>query len=192
MDVLRMILCELLDAVPQCWNGFNVFVQAEDEAVLLLVVLHESEWVIVDVAEELDTWLHTPVVLKLVHHWMAEEEAGFVSTHVPVADGIAIDDLPLSHIFTDSLSLLLVDPGRKRPVLLRNETIMCLARHERRGHFLETIIERFVIQKDPVVVVVPIEPIFNLANGSCNLPQVRVPGERYKCGIDSVARRRRR
>ena len=145
-----------------------------------------------DVAEELDTWLDTPVILELVHDRMAEEEAGFVSTHVPVADGIAIDDLPLSHIVTDSLSLLQVDPRWERPVLLRNEAIVCLARHERRGHFLEIIIERFVIQEDPVIIVVPIEAIFNLADGSCNLPQVRVPSQRYEGGIDSVARCRRR
>ena len=110
VDVLRVIFDELLHTLPESWNCLDVFIQAQDEAVLLLIVLHKSEWIVVNVAEELHARLHAPVVFELVHDRMAEEEARLVPTHVPIADGVAVDDLPLPHILANSLGLLLIDP----------------------------------------------------------------------------------
>lgn len=40
--------------------------------------------------------------------------------------------------------------------------IMRLARNEGGGNLSEFVIERLVVQKHPVVVVVPVEAVFNL------------------------------
>lgn len=74
-DMFGMSLDELLGALPQRRNGFNVFVQAEHETVLLLVVLHVAEWVIMNIAEQFDAWFDSPVILELVEERMTEEEA---------------------------------------------------------------------------------------------------------------------
>ena len=85
-NVLWVLLYKTLDAIPQGWNGLDILVQAQDKAVLLLIVLHEPKRVVMDIAEQLHTWLNTPVVLELVHERMTEEETGLEAAHVPVAD----------------------------------------------------------------------------------------------------------
>lgn len=83
-NMLRMILDKLLDAVPKSWYRLNILVQADDEAVLLAVVLHELEWIIVYIAEQFNTWLNSPVPLVVHHERLAEEEARLKSAHVSV------------------------------------------------------------------------------------------------------------
>jgi len=101
---------ELLRAVPQGRNGLDIFVQAEHETVLLVVVLHDPEWILMNIAEELDARLDSPVVLELHHQGMTEEEARFKTAHMTITDGIAIDDLPSTHVFANRFSLLLINP----------------------------------------------------------------------------------
>lgn len=66
MDMLGMSFDEFLGAFPQGGDGLDVFVQAENEAVLLLVVLHVLEGIIMDVAEKFHTWLDSPVIFELL------------------------------------------------------------------------------------------------------------------------------
>ena len=49
-DVLRVSLHKLLGAIPQSWNGFHIFVQAQHKTVFLLVVRHKFEGIVVNVA----------------------------------------------------------------------------------------------------------------------------------------------
>ncbi len=63
-----------------------------------------------NVAEEFDARLDSPIVLEVLEQWMAEEETGLKSAHVTVADRVTIDDLSPAHVFANSLSFLLVDP----------------------------------------------------------------------------------
>lgn len=84
-NVLRVALHELLRAIPKSGDGLKVFVQTDDEAVLLVVLLHEAEWIVADVTVELDAGLHAPVVLVVHHQWVAEEEARLVAAHMAIA-----------------------------------------------------------------------------------------------------------
>ena len=52
--------------------------------IFLIVVLHEEEWVVVDIAKELDTGLDTPIVIIWLQKLMSEEKSTFKSTHVAV------------------------------------------------------------------------------------------------------------
>lgn len=73
--MLGMSFDELLGAFPKGGNGLDVFVQAEDEAILLLVVFHVFEGVIMNITEKFDTGLHSPVIFELSQKRMSEEEA---------------------------------------------------------------------------------------------------------------------
>jgi hypothetical protein len=66
-DVFRVFLHEREHAVPQGRDGLDIFVQAEHKAVLFTTVLHELERVVAYVAEQLNAWLHSPVILEFVH-----------------------------------------------------------------------------------------------------------------------------
>jgi len=186
-DVLGEVLCEVLGRVPKGGDRLDVLVQAESEAVLFLVVGHELEGVIVDIAVQLDAGLDTPVPLVVEHQWVTEEEAGFVAAHVPVADGLTVDDLLLLHLLTNLGSLLLVNPFGKGPVLLGDLAVLCLARHERRCDLFELIVEIIIIEEDPVVVELAVEAVFDLADRLGNIPYVRVASKRYEGSVHTVS-----
>lgn len=179
-DVARIGTHEFLDAVPEGGDGVVVLVQTQHEAVHLVVFLHEAERVKGNVTQQLDAGLDTPIVLVVHHERVAEKEARLVAAHVPVAFRIPVDDLLLAHILAHLFSLLLVNPLRVRPVLLRNEAVVGGSRDERRGDLLESLIKRLVVEENPVVVVVPVEAVLHLSNGFGHVPHVVVAGQCHK------------
>ncbi len=66
--------------------------------------------------------------------------------------------------------------------------IMGLAGDEGTGDGLKCVVERLVIQKDPIVVVVSVKAILDLTNRSCDLPNILISCKRNKCRIDSLSR----
>jgi len=99
-NVLGVLLHETLCTFPKGRNSLLVLEQTEYETILLLVVCHELEWVVIDVAVKVDAWLHAPVPLVLIHQGLTEEESRLEATHVAVADGITVDDFLLSHFLS--------------------------------------------------------------------------------------------
>jgi hypothetical protein len=187
-NVLRVVLHELLGTGPKGRNGVDVFVKRENKTVLLLVLVHDAEGIVVDIAEELDRGLNTPVVLVVHHEFLSEEETRLESAHMTVADGVTVDDLALMHVLTNLTGLLLVNPFRERPVLLGNQTIMSLARAKRSGDLLELLIERLVVEEDPIIVVAAVETILDLSDGLGNLPDVLVSSESDECSVHTGTR----
>lgn len=187
VDMLWMVFDEFLCAFPQGGNGLDVFIQTQNEAVLFAIVLHELERIVVDVAEQFNTGFNAPVVLELMQQRVSKKEARFESAHVSVADGITIDDLPSAHILSDLLCLFLVNPRGEGPVLGGDLAIVSLARNQRSGDLDERLIKWFVVQEDPVIIVVSVESILHLSDGAGNLPEIRVAGQGYKGSIDSFA-----
>lgn len=122
--MLRVLLHEFLYTVPESWDSLDILVQADHEAVLLLVLYHEFEWIIVHIAEEFNARLNSPVPFVVQHQWLAEEEARLKSAHVSVAYRITIDNLPLRHVFSDLARLVLIDPWWERPVLFLDLAVM--------------------------------------------------------------------
>lgn len=187
-NVLRKLLDESLGRVPEGRNRLDIFVQTEHEAVLLVIVADKLEGVVADVAEKLNARFDAPVVAELLHDRVLEEEAGFVATHMSVADRVTVDDFLASHFFAGGLGLVLVDKVGIGPVLGGDLAIMCLAGGQSRGNLLECIVKRLVVQEDPVVVIVAVEAVLDLANGTGNLPDVGVTGKRHKGGIGTLTR----
>lgn len=186
-DVLREVLGEVLGGIPEGGDGLDIFVQAESEAVLLLVLGHELEGVVVDVAVELNAGLDAPVPLVVEHQRVAEEETGLVAAHVPVADGVTVDDLLLLHLLADLGGLVLVNPLREGPVLLGDLAITGLAGNEGGRDPLELVVEVVVVEEDPVVVELAVEAVLDMADGLGNLPDILVAGKRNKGRVHAVA-----
>jgi len=163
-DMFRMCLGEVLHAIPQRRNSLDILVETQDEAVLLPVVAHIPEGVVVDVTEEIDAWLNTPVPFKLIHQGVTEEEARLEPAHMSVTDGVSVNDLPLRHIFPDLARLLLIDEVGEGPVFCRDQAVMSLSGDEGSRDFLESLVEGLVVQEYPVIVVFLVKPILNLAD----------------------------
>lgn len=176
-NMLGVVLGEVLGGVPESRNGLDIFVQTEGEAVLLLLLGHEFEGVVVDIAVELDAGLDAPVPLVVEHQGVAEEETRLISAHVSVANGIAVDDLLLLHFLADLCGLVLVNPLGEGPVFLGNLAILGLSRNKRSGDLDELVVEIVVVQEDPVVVELAVEAVLDVANRLGNLPDVRVAGK---------------
>ena len=75
-------------------------------------------------------------------------------------------------------------------MLLGYLAVMCLSGGEGAGDFLEHVIKRTIIQENPVIVVISVETIFNLTNGSRDFPKIRISGEGDEGRIHSLTRRR--
>lgn len=183
-----MSLDELLGAVPEGWDGLDVFVERKNERVLLLVVLHKLERIVGNVTEELDARLDTPVPLVIHQQGMPEEEARLISAHVAIGDAIAVDDLLGSHLLSRPCSVVLIDKVGEGPMLLGDLAILGLARGQSRGDLFELIIEGLIVEKDPVIVVGMVEAVLDLTNGAGNLPDVAVASEGDKGSIHTLTR----
>ena len=144
-NVFWVVLHEFLGAVPKSRDGFHILVQAQDETVLLLIFGHEFERIIIDVAEQLNTWLDSPVPFIFQHQFLSEEEPRFKSAHVSITDGVAIDDLLLCHLLPNLACLFLVNVWWERPVLFWNLPIVGFSRYQGGCDLFECIIERLVI-----------------------------------------------
>ena len=106
-----------------------------------------------------------------------------------VADGIAVNDLSLSHILTNLLGLLLINPLGERPVLTGNLSIVSLSRNKRRSNLLESGIERLIVQENPIIVVSSVEAILDLADRLGNLPDIAISGKSDKGSVHTGTRR---
>lgn len=136
-----------------------------------------------DIAVKLDGGLNTPVVVVVEHQFLAEEESRLESTHVAVADGITVDNLALGHVLTDLLGLFLINPFGERPVLLGDQTVVSLAGYEGGSNLLESLVERLVVEENPVITEAAVETVFDLTDGLSNLPNVAVASQRNKGGV---------
>ena len=178
-----MFADELLDTIPEGRDRLDVFVETDDETILLVVVGHELKGVVGDVTEKLDAGLDAPVPFVFEHQLVAEEEAGLKSTHVTVADRVAVDDLLLRHLLPRLLSSILVDEIREGPVLAWNLAVSGFARRQSAGDLFKLGVEGLVVQEDPIVMITSVESIFHLTDRTRNVPHVAVSCKRHESGI---------
>jgi len=80
-----------------------------------------------DIAEQLDRRFNSPVIIVISQQRVSEEEliistdalngggtyTRVVSTHIPICDGMTVDDLFPDHLFSGLCSLVLIDPARQ-------------------------------------------------------------------------------
>lgn len=87
-----------------------------------------------------------------------------------VALRITINDFALFHVFADLGGFVLIDPFGVGPVFLGDEAVVSLSRYQSAGETLEFVVKWFVVQKDPIIVVVAVEAIFDFADRFCDFP----------------------
>lgn len=83
-EVVGMRREELLRRRPQSWYTLRSIEQVDREAVGLVVILHVPEHIIVNVAEELNLGLDSPVVAGILEGWMFVEHATVPTAHLVV------------------------------------------------------------------------------------------------------------
>jgi len=126
--------------------------------------MHDSERIVVNVAIQLNGRLDAPVVFVVHHERLSEEESGFETTHVTIADRVTVDDLALSHVLAHLLGLVLINPLRERPMLWGDLAIVRLTGDQRCCDLFEGLIEGLVVEEDPVVAVSAVESVLDLAD----------------------------
>ena len=111
VQVLRVRGQELARLGPERRDALGRVVQVDGEAVGLVVVLHEAEDVVVDVAEEVHLRLHAPVVLRVREGRVLVEEAAVPAAHVVVGDHVGVLDFLLLQHAGGFLEEVGIDPG---------------------------------------------------------------------------------
>lgn len=82
-----------LGRLPQARDRILVLVQRDDKPIGAVVVLHDLERVVRDVAQELDVGFDAPVVLVRVEKRVFEEEAGLVPAHFALCQPLLVSRL---------------------------------------------------------------------------------------------------
>ena len=84
MKIFRMRLEESLRLGPQCWNALRSVVKVDRETICLVVILHVTEDVVVDITKKVDLGLDAPVILDVFERWVLVEEARVPPAHLVV------------------------------------------------------------------------------------------------------------
>lgn len=161
---------ELLRAIPQSWDRFDILVKTNHETVFFSMVSHVLEGIIGNVTVELNAWFNPPIIFVLIHQWLTKEKPWFESAHVPVTGRVSVDDLSLVHVLPDLASFVLVNPFRETPMFLRDLAIVSFPRYEGSGDLLEFTIKWLVVEEYPIIVVIPVESILNMADRLHDFP----------------------
>ena len=127
--IYRVILVHILGVCrhefqrlrPKCWNRLGRIVKVYGKAVGLVVILHITEYVIVDVAEEMDLGFHPPIVTGIRQSWMFVEHAAIPTAHLMVGFKIRILNVLFLKDGSRLLKKVLVYPAWYGPVVFGDE-----------------------------------------------------------------------
>ena len=186
IEVVFVLVEELERFWPQGGHCFLCVVQADDEAVDLVVHLHEFEDVIVDVAKIVCVGFKSPVVLKLPHSRVVEEVDAVVPAHVVVGDFVCVRDVLLLEDLHLALLLGRVDPVWLVPVLGLDFLEVDLGG----GHFGDSVDEvflEFAVVEDHIrVVELGVELFLDLPHCVEDAPEVLVFGHDHQRGVGQL------
>jgi hypothetical protein len=118
VKIIRVLGNELDRLGPQRRDRLGGIVEVDGEAVRLVVVVHITEHVVVNVAEKVDVGLNAPIVLRVVQSRVLVEQATVPSTHLVVRDLVGVLDAVLLEDLDRLLVKVVVDPRRDLPVLV--------------------------------------------------------------------------
>lgn len=185
MDVFWMSSEELDGLGPQGRDGFGGVEKVDVEAVGLVVVLHVSEDVVVDIAEEFDVGLYSPVVLGVLEGRVAVEHATVPTAHLMVADLAGILDVVFFEDLCGFFIEVLADPAGHLPVFFGDDVIFALCGGGLLGAPLEFVGKGDVVEEGPGVVVLVIPGGLELFHGGDELAEFFVSDEGEEGGIDA-------
>lgn len=182
-NMFGVLIHKPLYHVPERGDRLHIFVQTDHKTVFLPVFGHECERIVMKVAIKVNTWFDSPIPLVIQQQRLTEEESGFKSAHKSICDRVPVNDFLFCHFLADLARFILVNPFRDGPVFLRNSSILRLSRYQGRGNFLKGLIKWLIIQEDPIIAIVPIKSVLDLADSIGNFPYITVTRECHECSI---------
>lgn len=121
VDIVGMVGEELLSLGPNRRHRLRIVIEINGEAVSLVVVVHISEDIIIDVTEEMDLGFNSPVVACVLQSWVLVEEATIPSTHLVIGDHLRILNTLLLEDFGRFVVQLSIDPGGGGPMFVGDD-----------------------------------------------------------------------
>ena len=107
-------------------DGSRSIVEIDGEAVGLIVVLHPTEDIVVDVAEEVDFGFHSPIISDIFQSRVLVEHTTIPAAHLVVRYHRPVLDFLLFQDFCGLVEKVGVDPVRDCPMLLWDD--FCIGR----------------------------------------------------------------
>lgn len=164
-DIFVLGACkEALRFRPQARHALGRVVQVDGEAVSLVVILHEAEHVVVNVAEKVHIGLDAPIVLGVLQRRVVWENAGVPAAHLVVGYLVGILHAILAQNLDRLVVEVLVDPRRRCPVLagylFKEDFCVGLFTH---GCF-EGGGEGFVVEEGPRIVELAVKGTLEIAH----------------------------
>lgn len=127
VEIFRMLSDKFGRFGPQRRNRSWRIVEIDSETISLIVVGHESEHIVVDVAEEVHLRLHPPVELRVCKSRMLVEKTTVPATHLMIGLHGTVLNIVLLEDSGRLFKQFIVDPGRDLPMLLGNQFCYSLA-----------------------------------------------------------------
>ena len=112
---------ELLGLGPESADGLRGVVKVDGETVGLVAILHVSEHVVVNIAEELDIGLNAPVVTVVLEGLVLVKHSAVPAAHLVVGDLRRVLDVLFLQNLGGVLEELHADPARDGPMFLGNQ-----------------------------------------------------------------------
>lgn len=104
---------------PQGRDRLRGIVECDGKAVGLIIILHVTEDVVVNVAEEVHIRLDSPVVLRILQGRVLIEKSAIPPAHLMVRDLIGVLNIVLFQDLDGFLIEVVVDPRWCIPMLVR-------------------------------------------------------------------------
>lgn len=120
VQILWMFSYELKSLRPQSRDALWCIVQVDRETVCLIVVLHVSENIVIDITEKVNFWLNTPIPADICECRVFVEEARVPAAHLVVRYHVSVLDLILSEYLCRLLKEIYIDPRWYVPMFGRN------------------------------------------------------------------------
>lgn len=204
VQVLRVLRNELGCLGPQGRDGFWCIVKVNSEAVGLVLVLHKTEHIIIDVAEEVNLGLYTPVELGVGQSWVFVEQTTVPSAHLMVRELVGVLNVVLLEDVHGLLVQVIIDPGWLIPMFSRDDLYQTVLAVCPCGHYMTvplTIValglgrslrlihklfaEWDFVEKRPGVIELVIPCPFEIAHGLQHTLQLFVSHQSQQSRINS-------
>lgn len=174
MYQLWMGVDERASARPERRKGASVVEDIHVETVFHVVIAHEAEDIVVNVAEEVDIRLNPPIPVKILEPWMLVEESTVPTAHVSIADHPSFPNSNGTQVFQAIHEPPLINPVRQGPMLFRHDFVIAFGRREILCSSPELITKWLIIEEDPRIVVLPIPLEFQLSHTLHQTRKLRV------------------
>jgi len=121
MQCVRMFCQEFFGLWPEGRDSLWGVVQVDCETIGFITILHVPENVVVNVAEKMNVWLYSPIVLRVCQSFVFVEKTTVPTAHLMVGYHARILHFLFFQDFGGFLEEVIVNPRWHIPMLFRNQ-----------------------------------------------------------------------